>query len=327
MNCQTCGRPLPTGVGFCPSCGAATPYNTVGQNVSSPYAPTIASPYGAQSALASEQVNPYTYSPAAGNPYTAYGAAGMPAQDPYNNTPYAGRVPAQNACAAPAGAPPYSYNAPGTGGYPPGMQPGTYGTNVLPKRRSRVGLIIGIAVVGLVLLCGGLIAVIGATVGKSATAASGTPTSATTTTGAPTSNDVVVAASKIIFNAQTSSAIDSNDLPTKVTTAFPAGQYVYLTFQEDSLGKNGYIQVKWYKDGSLASTHILKHSGQNDHGYFSRVYGDTGDGVAALYWCTQSSCSDAQLAQVAKFTITTAAAAPVHNSGTVAVLEGNRRIG
>ncbi len=324
MNCQTCGKPLPTGVAFCPSCGAATPYNTINRNAASPYAPTIASPYG----------TPPPSQPSAQNPYTGYGA-GMSPQDPYSNTPpsYAGSMPAQNPYAAPPVTPaPYSYGMPGTQGYPSGIQAGTYNTNMQPKRRSRVGLIIGIALVGLVLLCGGLIAIV-AVAGKNASTTAtvstdaATPTSpATPPSSVPTSSNIVPTASKIIFNVQTSSAIDADDNPTNVTTSFTAGQTVYLTFQDDSQGKDGFIQVKWYKDGTLVSTQLLKHSAQNNIGYFSRPYGDTGNAAAALYWCTQSSCGDAQLAQVNTFTIKASAAVPSNNSGIVAVLKDKRRI-
>src|SRR6266567_4500245 len=50
MNCRNCGASLPTGTSFCPTCGAAAPYNSPAQNTpSAPYAPTVAAPpYGSQ---------------------------------------------------------------------------------------------------------------------------------------------------------------------------------------------------------------------------------------------------------------------------------------
>jgi hypothetical protein len=216
------------------------------------------------------------------------------------------------------------------------MQPGGFGTGVPPKKRSKVGLIVGISLLVFVLLCGGLIALF-AYIGKNAassvtsTATSVASTSTVSTPGAtpasnvPTTNDVVPAASKIIFNPQTSSAIDSNYQPTKVATTFAPNKDMYLTFQEDSQGKDGYIQVKWYSNGTLDDARILKHSGQNDHGYFAHTFTDAGPVAAALYWCTQATCSDAQLAQVVTFTVSNTAAVPSSGVGVTAVIESDRR--
>ncbi len=349
MNCNNCGKPLPPGVAFCPSCNAATPYNTTGQNLASGYDPTIAaSSYGnPPSAPGSNQANPYGSSPnnyPPQNPYTAYGVpGGTPQASPYgsNTPPYDqgaqqpyGSTP-QNFYTPPSlpqsGQAPYGYGAPGTPGYTPGMQPGGFGTGTPPKRRSKVGLIVGISLLVLVLLCGGIIALFAyigknaaSTVNSTATSVAGTA-AVTPASGVPGTNDVVPAASKIIFNPQTSSAIDSNYEPTKVATTFAPNKDMYLTFQEDSQGKDGYIQVKWYSNGTLDDARILKHSGQNDHGYFAHTFTDTGPVEAALYWCTQATCSDAQLAQVVTFTISNSAAVPSSNVSVATVIEGNRR--
>ncbi|HEV2655179.1 MAG TPA: hypothetical protein VGT82_09470, partial [Ktedonobacteraceae bacterium] len=159
---------------------------------------------------------------------------------------------------------------------------------------------------------------------STATSVAGT-TAVTPASGAPTINDVVPTASKIIFNPQTSSAIDSNYEPTKVATTFAPNKDMYLTFQEDSQGKDGYIQVKWYSNGTLDDARILKHSGKNDHGYFAHTFANAGPVEAALYWCTQATCSDAQLAQVVNFTVSNSAAVPSSNTTTAAVIEGDRR--
>ncbi|HEV2654970.1 MAG TPA: hypothetical protein VGT82_08420, partial [Ktedonobacteraceae bacterium] len=214
MNCSNCGKPLPPGVAFCPSCNAATPYNTTGQNPVSGYDPTIAaSSYGnPPSAPGPDQANPYGSSPnnyPPQSPYTAYGAPGenQPAS-PYGSTPSYGQSAQppygsspQNLYAPPplpqSGPAPYGYGAPGTPGYAPGMQPGGFGTGVPPKKRSKVGLIVGISLLVFVLLCGGLLALF-AFIGKNAasrvnstaTSVAGT-TAVTPASGAPTINDVV----------------------------------------------------------------------------------------------------------------------------------------
>lgn len=343
MNCSNCGKPLPPGVAFCPSCNAATPYNTTGQNAVSGYDPTIAaSSYGnPPSAPGPNQANPYGSSPnnyPPQNPYTAYGAPGGPqlaspygsntpsydqnAQQPYGSSPQNLYAPLPLPQSGPA---PYGYGAPGAPGYVPGMQPGGFGTGVPPKKRSKVGLIVGISLLVFVLLCGGLIALF-AVIGKNATSSvSSSTATVTTANGVPTTNDVVPAASKIIFNPQTSSAIDSDYQPTKVATTFAPNKDMYLTFQENSQGQNGYIQVKWYANGTLDDARILKHNGQYDHGYFAHTFTDAGPVAAALYWCTQATCSDAQLAQVVTFTISNSATVSSSNTSAAAVIEGDRR--
>jgi hypothetical protein len=368
MNCSNCGKPLPPGVAFCPFCNAATPYNTTGQNFASPYDPTIAAgSYGnPPSAPGSNQASPYGSSPnnyASQNPYTAYGVP-QGAQQP---SPYGGNTPSydQNAqqsfgsspnlYAPPplpqSGQAPYGYGAPPTPGYAPGMQPGGFGTATPPKRRSKVGLIVGISLLAVVLLCGGLIALVtsisrnavsavnttATSVAATTTAGSNTPasTSAVSTPastpvsggGIPAASDVVPSASKIIYNPELSSAIDANYNPTKVATTFKTGQSFYLTFDEDSQGKDGYIQVKWYLNGALDDTRILTHSAKNDHGYFEHALYTAGPAEATLSWCTQANCSDAQLAQVLPFTVSDTAAVPSSTTTYAAVIADNRRNG
>jgi hypothetical protein len=352
MNCNNCGKPLPPGVAFCPSCNAATPYNTTGQNPASSYDPTVAaSSYGnPPSAPGPDQASPYGSSPnnyPPQSPYTAYGVPGgtpqassygsntppydQGAQQPYGSTPQNFYTPPPQ-----SGPAPYGYGTPST----PGMPPGGFGTGVPPKKRSKVGLIVGISLLVFVLLCGGLIALF-AVIGRNAASSvnsvatsvasttASTPTvstpAVTPASGVPTTNDVIPAASKIIFNPQTSSAINSNYEPTKVATTFAPNKDMYLTFQEDSQGKDGYIQVKWYVNGTLADSRILKHNGQYDHGYFSHMFTDAGPVEAAMYWCLQATCSDAQLAQIVNFTVSNSAAVPSSNTGIVGVIGDNRR--
>ena len=326
MNCTSCGKPLAPGVAFCPVCGASTPYNTSGQGSDSQYNPTEASPYGnAQSypplppTVAAgpdnsppQAQNPYgsytSYGATPQPPYNPYGATPQPPYNPYGATPPTyGENPPQPPPANPMGAAPY-YGQSSMPGYPP-MQAGMYGTP--PKKRSKVGLIIGIVVLALVLLCGGL-AVAAVQLGKKATTVAGT----VTTGNVPSNSDAVPAATKILYGAQTSSTVNANYDPTNLTTTFAVGKDVDLTFHVNSAGKNGYIEVKWYEDGQEATSNILTHHAQNDHGYFGQPFTSAGSGAAALYWCTKADCSDAQLAQVVSFTIT----------GTGAVLSTNTTV-
>jgi hypothetical protein len=322
MNCTSCGNPLAPGVAFCSVCGAPTPYNTSGQGSASQQDPTEASsPYGSQQSYPplppTVAASPDNFPPPpAQNPYgnyTNYGGSSQPPYNPYGATPPVyGENPPQPPPANPVGAAPY-YGQSAMPGYPP-MQPGTYGAP--PKKRSKVGLIIGISVLALVLLCGGvLFAAVQLGKGAVTKVKSSIATATVAISNVPANSDAVPAAKKILFGTQTSSTVDTNYEPTGVTTTFAVGKDVDLTFQVNSAGKNGYIEVKWYEDGQEVASDILKHSAQNDHGYFGQPFASAGSAAAALYWCTQSNCSDAQLAQVVSFTITGTGAVLSTNTG------------
>ena len=320
MKCSSCGSNLPAGAAVCPVCGVPTPYNVSGGPQqyqptvpSSPYGspqpsndPTyISSPYGAPSqqpipptSYGSQpydpsQQNPYGSAPA--NPYGApanpYGSA-MP-QDPYS-------APAMQ----PQGYP---------GGFPAPGQP--------PKRKSRVGLIIGIIVGVLVLICAVLGFVIysavnkvGSTVNTTLTATAATVTAASQTTptstqpssAAPSGSPVVPAAAAILNSLKMASAIDNNYNPTTLSTTFTTNQKVYVTYSINTGGQTGYALSKWYLNGKLDSMSTpLKIQANFDHGFFRNTgFAAAGNGAVELYWCTQSDCSDAQLASFTTFTVT-----------------------
>lgn len=303
MNCTSCGANLTPGVTICPLCGTPAPYNTNPAGGPPQYDPNVpASPYGG---------TPPTPSTAYGTP--SYGA---PPPNPYATPPQ----PQQNFYGSPTQQGSYG-TPPQQGGYViPPSQPGNmyaYGTQPPPKRRSRLGLILGIIALVLVLACAGIsFGVyqalkntgnnIVSSVEATATAFSGTATTSTNTSGPPSGQTIDPAAAAIISSPQTSSAIDNNLAPTKLTTSFKTGQDVYVAFNISSNGKDGYIEAKWYQNGQRLSTRQFHHSASNDVGYFSRTFADSGDGIAELYWCTKADCSDERLAQVVKFTVATA---------------------
>jgi hypothetical protein len=352
MNCRTCGAPLPPGAAFCTTCGSSTPYNVEsGATPPNSYDPTIAasSPYDPTVAVPQQQFpqQPYQQPPSTsyGTPSDPYGAP-PPPQNPYNapSNPSGygnyGSSGMQNTPSAQGayGSPQYGFpGQPGPGGYPMGQpmpgQPGPYGTPTPPKRRSRVGLIIGIVVLVLVLACAGI--VVAATIAARNTPSTTTTTTTTpaattdtTTTAAtaqpttaaasdvPAKSAIVPAAAAILSNPKTASAVDQNLLPTKLTSTFTTGQKIYVTFVINSQNKDGYIQIKWYQNGQSLTSDILTHHAQNDRGYFSLAYNEPGDGAAAMYWCTQANCSDAQLAQVVQFSVSAAAVGPANQAYT-----------
>ena len=323
MNCTNCGVPLRQGVVICPNCGASNPYN-ISDPAASPY-----TPYGSPSQPQAGQN--YAQAPGAPPPSTAYGTPADPygyqqgnpsppnlygqPSSPYS--PYGATVPNQGAYGnsdpnqAPYGAPPAGYGYPQANpvGPTPGM-PGAYGTFPAPqppKRRSRAGLIIGIVILVVVLACGGSIAALAIIGSKgAATTNTSTPTPAVTATTSgvvPGTSQISASAAAVLTEIQTSSAVDNNYLPTKVTKNFTSKQTVYLTFHVDSKGSDGYIVVKWYLNGQLLTSDKLQHSAQNDHGYFSLPYNEVGQGAAAMYWGTKADLSDSQLASVVSFNV------------------------
>ncbi len=306
MNCTSCGSNLPPGAANCPVCGTPTPYNVSAPGGS--YDPTVAaSPYGTPPPPASP-TPPYSAPTAYGTP--PYGAPANPvgpygnqASNPYGSNAYAPPPP------PPAQQPVY---APGQ--FSPQMQ----GTQ--PKPKSRLPLILGIVVGVLLLLCVGTFAVlyeIGKNVSNTTTTTTGTATTtnatpaSTSTNSTPASNatgpsgqTIVPAAAAIITDAKASSSIDSNYQPTNPTTTFTVNQNVYVTFNLH-LTQKGYAEVKWYVDGTLGKSKILPLQDTTySDAYFSETYLKASNGTAELYWCTQSDCSDAQLAAVVNFTVT-----------------------
>ena len=318
MNCSSCGSNLPPGAAVCPVCGVPTPYNVSGG--SQQYQPTVpVSPYGSP-----QPSNDPTYisSPYGGPsqqqiPSTSYG---QQPYDPSQQNPY-GPAPA-NPYGAPAN--PYGtlvpqdpYSAPAMqpqaypGGFPPAGQP--------PKRKSRVGLIIGIIVGVIVLICAGLGISIYAAVNSgvssvdarlTATAATVTAAAQTTPTpppssAAPSGSPVAPSAAAILNGLKMASAIDNNYNPTTLSTTFTTSQKVYVTYGISTGGKTGYAISKWYINGKLdATSTVLQVQANYDHGFFSNPgFTTAGNGAVELYWCTQSDCSDAQLASFTTFTV------------------------
>jgi hypothetical protein len=330
MNCRSCGANLPPGSAFCTLCGAPTPYNTQpsGSGSSPQFDPTVAAPqYGAPN-------NPPQFDPTVMASPPPYGAPDAP---PPPSTAYG--APAYGAPSYDAPPPPtpsyqanqYSAGAPPVGGY---GQPGTYGAfQQPPKPRSRLGLILGIIGGVLLLLCIGTCAVL-YQVGKSSapainslatttsatetaaiatvTAASGTITTASTPitgsgqTTAPSGQPIDPTAASIITNPQAASAIDENTAkPTRLATTFKVGATMYVTFDLNLRGKTGYTRAKWYAGNSLVHNGKILSIDDPDyvHVYLSWSYDSPGQGIAEVYWCSQSDCSDGKLAQVISFTI------------------------
>jgi len=277
MQCRTCGAPLPSGAAFCTNCGAATPYNLSGQAIP-----------GAQPAAPSQ------YQPN-NEPLPAYNPAQFPpqpgqagiAQTVYGGSSY--DAPTENNYAPPPPPPLNPYGAP----YAP--TPGSFIPPGQPPRRQgpKVGLIIGIVAIVLLLVAGGIIAIFASR--------NNTNSPASTAGVSPSGSPIDPTSATIISNAQTASAVDSNALPTNVTSNFSVRQTVYVTFNLHTNGQAGYAQAKLYSDTTYVGNKILKVQSGYNYGYFSLELNKAATGTVELYWCTQSDCSDAKLATIVTF--------------------------
>lgn len=308
MQCRTCGAPLPGGSAFCPNCGAATPYNLSSQGAPgvqppgpSQYQPNVQPPPAYNPAQVPQQpgqagIDPTVYGgPSYGAPQGNTQVTPPPPPDAY------GMAGSPGAYVPP---PPYPYSAP----YEP--TPGSFMPPGQPPRRQgpRVGLIIGIIALVVLLVAGGIIAILATrnntqsnvNTPTATTAPSTSPTS-TTSGVSPSGSPVDPTAAAIITNPQTSSAVDSNALPTNVTSNFSIHQTVYVTFHLNTNGHAGYAQAKLYSGTTYVGNKILAVQADFDHGYFSVELNTAATGTVELYWCTQSNCSDGKLATLVTF--------------------------
>jgi len=269
---------------------------------SSQVEPTIAASFSYQT----PQMNPSPNQQAV--PPTVYGAPySTPQQYSYEAPP---PPPPANVYGAPP--PPNAYGTPYAqtpGSYVPPGQPPTPPTR---RKGPGVGLIIGIIVLVLLVVGGGLLAIRAAssgsntnTVTPTATGASSTTPAATRTSGTTTPSGAQIdpAAAAVITKAQSSSAIDSNDFPTHVTSNFTVKQNIYVTFNLATNGQSGYTEAKLYSDTTFLGNKILTIQSNFDHGYFTASFNQAATGTVELYWCTQSDCSDAKLATFVTFTV------------------------
>ena len=305
MQCSRCGVPVQQGMAFCPNCG--TPYPSA-QNAPIPptqyagpssYDPTVMSqPYNAGQAFP-PPASPYA--PQAPSPYETPGGYGAPPPPNAYGTP----PPPPNAYGGTPPPPPNIYGAP----YAPA--PGAFVPQAQPPRKKgpNVGLIIGIVVLLIVVVGGGVLALRGLnhpggqTNTNTPTPGVTTTTSSSNQTPGPSGSPIDSGAAAIITNVQTTSAIDSNLLPTNNTNQFKVGDVVYVTYRLN-LTQSGFVEAKVYLDSAFVTqTSLAVALGKVDHGYFNITYQKAGTGTFELYWCLQKDCSDAMLAAVATFTV------------------------
>lgn len=315
MQCSVCRYELPAGTAFCPNCGS--PVSTMGSSPNQGLPPTMLASSPNQGIDPTVMASP-TPPPASYPPSTGYGesAPPPPPSGPYGTPSY--ETPYSAPQQAPYGAPPQpAYGAPAYVPPQPYMQP-------QPKKRNGCVTALIITLVVVVLIIGGSIAAsvyfFNKTVSTVSTAIPNfqatattidatansilTPTTNTSSSGgAPTAGQIDPTAASNITSAQTASGIDSNYKPTNQKTSFNVGDTVYITYT--AAGNAGYTMAKIYRDGQFdiqSDSPTTVHSGDTN-GYFNLTVNNPGQFVVGIYWCTQSSCSDAALAQVVNFTV------------------------
>lgn len=230
--------------------------------------------------------------------------------------------------AAPYGAPPVTpYGAPQAPVYNPNLAYGQpqFVPPPQPQKKANGCVIAAVIVIALVVLIGGGIVALVAysanritntvnnslnSVNATLTADAGTagigstPTNGSNSSGVPSASQISATAAANIFNIKTADQVDSNYKPTHVTNSFTTSSTIYLTYDHGS--KAGYIIEKTYDStGTIVIQSNSPHSVAADisNGYLSLTNVDPGNYTTGIYWCTQSDCSDAGLAQVVTFTV------------------------
>lgn len=343
--CQQCGAPVsPPPPSLAPTVMASPPPAGGSDANYNPLAPTVAAsqpPSGGSDANYDPLAPTVAASqPSYGNPtpYTNYNPSSVPGsgqsyetvQNPYSNVPYgqsqSGNIP-------PYGQP-QSGNVPSYASPPPGNMPAytppaqnnnaSYGAGmpafaspVPVKRKSKVGLIVGIVIAVLLIACvGSTFAVISlARTASQSNTVDTTSSVVTPTPVTPSGNGIDPTASSIVTNIQTASAVDPDTYqPTTLGTSFQTNTDIYISFKFDLTSANitadnpGYVEARYYTQNRLILTSTpLKADDNTDptgYGYFTvQYYHATTTGAAELYWCRKSDCADKKLAGMTTFTV------------------------
>lgn len=304
MQCRTCLYEVPAGVAFCPNCGTPT-----AANAGTP--PPLTPPMFASSP--NQEIPPTIAAQVPGQPVPPY------APPPPTNYGESAPPPPPVAPVNPYAAPPQpSYNPMYTAQsqYAPGTYPPQFVQPQPAKKNNGCVIALIIVLVILVLLVGGGVAAgvyifhgasnaVATTTANYQTAVPTFSSDLTPTEGtgsAPTTSQIDASAAQMITGYQAASALTSDNGPANSQTTFNAGDKIYVTFKTS--GQAGYAEAKWYLDGEYGfSSDPLQLTSDNDGGYFAGYFNYSGTAVIGLYWCTQSDCSDAALAQVVTVTV------------------------
>lgn len=321
MNCSSCGAPLPQGIAYCPSCQKSIPSSSQANEL--PAIPTSKGSSGRHKKTRLQKADPTvltdrSYGPRLTLPQTQ----GKSPSSLFGNISIepaaADSMPLSSSSVA-AQVHTESQNNPTTSPLndeeilapavfrEPSPSLGTHAViGASPKRRAirKFLVFFGIAVAIVLSSLVGVVGFLNKTTDNASTPVT-IPTGTLTTpiTTGPSGQKVSLTAATIITDAHTSSAITSNYIPAHLTSTFHPNQTIYVTFVINSQNTPGYSMIKWYSNSQLVGTDTLQHNVNNNVAFFSKHYTTATQGTAELYWCTQSSCRDAQLAQVQRFEV------------------------
>jgi hypothetical protein len=176
-------------------------------------------------------------------------------------------------------------------------------------RNNRLGFTIAglcIAAGALLLVFVYILAVNGQGNSNSANVSQAAPQTTTSPSPTPTSNPspapTPFPGQHYIDNAQLSS---SKPPSLQVTSTFKTGQTIYVVFDLHPDGQNGEVCLAWYLNGQQATAYHFAVSGSSSgQSYAYATLGGTGPGYVDLYWASDATCSNGQLAQQVNFTVT-----------------------
>jgi len=186
-----------------------------------------------------------------------------------------------------------------------------------PTRTRKVGVwAAGVAAVLVV----GLLGVVFASLARShSPGATGPGSGGGTPTPTPGPMATPLPGAKYVVSAVTARSVDAHFNPVDPTGFFKPGNAVYVVLQVRNVpAGQHHVSIKWYLDGqdlqlppnALSSKTVT----QDSNAYFGLTYPQAGRGTARIYWDlpagTSDPQSDAWLAQVVAFTVTTQDAPP-----------------
>lgn len=130
------------------------------------------------------------------------------------------------------------------------------------------------------------------------------PTEEETATPTATPTDTATyPASQYIDKAQMANSLDEKTAKvTQPGDKFKVGDKMYVAFALHP-GKSGTVCLSWYINSAKFSDYEFDTDGTALPAYSYSITHATGPGYVEIYWANSKSCSDKQLAQKVKFTV------------------------
>lgn len=137
-----------------------------------------------------------------------------------------------------------------------------------------------------------------------ASPATATPGAKPTATPTPAGN---FPGKAFIDQPQTATKVDqTTGLVVTPSKTFTIKQNIYIDFQIHAQGKDGAVCLVWYLNKQPVSNYSfdVKAKGTTQVAYAYSVYNLPGSAYVEMYWASNTTCADKQLAQHSDFTVT-----------------------